>query len=248
MPPTDTDTSWSIGILCYNEAGSIANVVKKADTVCSQLGQTYEIIVVDDGSTDGCDEILKELAEQNSHLRIVTHRPNKGMGAGLHSVYRHARFDNVVVVPGDGQFDIDLLAAFPQVPENRFVSFYRNQKVDYNLFRQLLTLFNKALNRYFLGIRLKDVNWVKIYKNKDLRTLDLQIQSSLVESEICAKLVYLGRVPIEAPSEALPRQFGKSKGSFAQMVRQALSDMVALVKVLKQFKRQRADDRDRNIR
>lgn len=231
--------SWSVGILCYNEAGTIVPVVEETLRVLQQISDTHEVIVVDDGSTDGSSELLQQLGPKHAALRIISHPRNLGLGAGLHTVYNNALCENLILTAGDGQFAIAEILPYATVPDGSFVSFYRKQKTDYSLFRQVLTKFNRWLNTGLVGINLKDVNWAKIYKTKDIQQLDLQLQSSLVESEICAKLIYLGRTVKEVPSESHPRTYGKSKGSFSKMVKQALSDTFVLVKVMKAFKRSR---------
>ena len=90
----------------------------------------------------------------------------------------------------------------------------------------------------FIGITLKDVNWTKVYKKKDLDQLDLQLTSSLVESEICAKLLFLGKKVNEVESKYLPRTHGQSKGASAAIVKKALNDTWALISIMRKFKAQ----------
>jgi len=111
------------------------------------------------------------------------------------------------------------------------------------LFRNILTLINKKINAVFLGLKLKDVNWVKIYKKQDLEQLNLEIRSSLVESEISAKLFFLGRKIIEIESKYLPRMFGQSKGASWAILKKAIFDTLLLVRVIGKFRRQQKNNR-----
>jgi hypothetical protein len=93
-------------------------------------------------------------------------------------------------------------------------------------------LFNKT----FLGLTLKDVNWVKIYKLNELKKFDLKIRSSLIESEICSKLHFNGNRFIEIESRYLDRIGGESKGASFKIVKQALFDMLSLVIEITKFR------------
>jgi glycosyltransferase involved in cell wall biosynthesis len=231
--------TWSVGVLCYNEGEALEKVVDGLFPVLRQLTSTFEVIIVDDCSTDGSYEVAKTLTEKYPEVKLVHHEVNRGIGGALLSVYKTAQYENVAVVPGDGQFDVTEYLPFKEVPHNHFISFYRRENTSYSLFRNILSLINKQLNRYFIGIHLRDVNWTKVLKRADLEQLDLVLTSSLVESEICAKLIYLGRTVIEVQSKYLPREHGVSKGASFATVKKAMKDTWLLIKVMRDFKKKR---------
>jgi hypothetical protein len=102
----------------------------------------------------------------------------------------------------------------------------------------VLSLVNKKLNGICLGITWKDVNWTKIYKRKDIKALNLELTSSLIESEICAKLLYQKKRVIEAESKYLPRTYGESKGSSMKIIKKALKDTLILIQIMNRFRKQ----------
>jgi glycosyltransferase involved in cell wall biosynthesis len=208
----NTKESWSFIVFCYNEEHSVASVIQKVDDIGGTLAaREYEILIVDDGSTDGSYEAAKLATSNRPRARIIRHERNKGIGEALLTGYREARYDNVCAIPADGQFDVDELLSIQTVPDNSFVSFFRRQQTGYPLYRLILSRFNRSLNDLLFGMRLRDVNWVKVYKRTHLRGLRLTLRTSLVESEICAKLIRAGVRPIEIPSVYLERLSGKSK-------------------------------------
>ncbi len=232
--------SWSVIVLCYNESGNIARVIREIQEVLKILApKENEIVLVDDGSSDNSPEIIEEMLQDasNNNINFIKHPVNLGIGEALHSGYKNAQYENVVILPGDGQFDARELIPYKSLPENTLVSFYRKENTIYSVARNVLSLINKKLNEWFLGLALKDVNWVNVYKNQVVKTLDLEIRSSLVESEISSKLIYLGHEVIEVESKYLPRQAGISTGSSFKIVKQAILDIMRLILVFRRFKK-----------
>lgn len=97
--------SISVFFSCYNDAGSIGKLVENALSLLPQITKDYEVIVIDDGSTDKSREILKKLAKRRKAVKLVFHEKNKGYGGALKSGFREASKDLVFYTDGDGQYD-----------------------------------------------------------------------------------------------------------------------------------------------
>ncbi|MBK8504893.1 MAG: glycosyltransferase family 2 protein [Saprospiraceae bacterium] len=237
----DLRQSWTIGIICYNEIGTICNVFEDVLALLTESTCSFEIILVDDASSDGSKEEITRLAATNpKRFKSVIHDENRGIGESIRDVYLNASMENVVFVPGDGQFDVFELKPYLDFNPKEFICFYRKENQTYSGFRNLLSYLNKLFNKVFLGLILRDVNWVKAYKREIIQNLDLRMHSSVIESEICAKLNYLGINPIEIESRYLPRISGVSKGASLQNVVRVLSEIISLSLILFQFKMNRA--------
>lgn len=232
--------SWSAGIMCYNEAGTVQAVIADTVRVLSEISNgDFEVLVVDDCSTDNSKALVEEILPQYPQVKLIHHEENRGIGGTLRSIYFNATKENVVAICGDGQFDLDELRMKPEFANGEFVSFFRLQNTQYNGFRNFLSFFNKWFNQYMLKIYLNDVNWVKAYKTKIIQSLELEIKSSLVESEICSKLMQAGAKASEFKSKYLPRTYGVSKGSSWKIVRKAMADLLTLFLVVKKFNRKK---------
>jgi glycosyltransferase involved in cell wall biosynthesis len=230
--------TWSIVVFCYNEAGTVRDVIARtADLFDAHRPGLYEIIVVDDGSRDGSKEEIDAIAaERPDAVKVVRHEVNKGIGETLRDGYRAAQNENLTAVPADGQFDINELIPHLVLEPHTFVSFYRKENQVYTAFRTVLSAANKFINRILNGINLKDVNWVKIYKTAEIKSFDWKLHSSLIESELCAKLLIKGERAVEVVSVYHPRVSGQSKGASLRVVLQALLETVKLVWTVQLFR------------
>ncbi len=240
MDSKSTQT-WSLIVVAYNERASILNVIDGIHSAMQRMSAPdYEVLVVDDGSTDGTTEILRSQVEGTPHLRVLYHEKNKGIGEALLTGYHAATMENIITLPGDGQFDIEEIFPFANLAPHSLVSFTRDLKAlrnDYTPYRRLLSNANRAVNRVLLGFEIKDVNWVKLFKREDfVQCLELALRSSIVLSEICAKLVYLGCSVIEPPSRYLPRVGGKARGASLKIVSMAAKEVLSLTLELQRFK------------
>jgi glycosyltransferase involved in cell wall biosynthesis len=94
----------------FNDKGSIAAIVTQALALLPQFTNDYEVIVVNDGSSDGTAAVLDELARQYERVRVIHHPHNRGYGGALRSGFAHATKDLVFYPDGDGQYSASLSA------------------------------------------------------------------------------------------------------------------------------------------
>ena len=227
--------SWSIGILCFNEAGTIADVYRKVKNVGSLMSVRFEIILVDDCSIDGSKEIIKSICDQDPLVKGIFHDANLGIGLSIRDIYFTAMHENVVFVPGDGQFDVNELLPFSEFASEEFISFYRTENQSYSFFRNSLSFLNKLFNQFFIGLNLRDVNWVKVYKTHLIKQLELKSKSSFIESEICAKLNKLNVKAIEVESKYIPRVYGESKGASWKIISKVYQELLKVYFIVLNF-------------
>lgn len=223
---------WSIIIFCYNEEDAISNVIIESSKFIEKHADplSSEIILVNDGSTDNTLLRAKELLRSVDQLNIINLPTNQGIGNALNKGYDVASGEYICAIPGDGQFDIEELSLFNEIPEGKFIAYYRSDK-KYSLFRSFLTVSNYWFNRFFLNITFKDVNWVKVYTRKQLDLITRTLNSSLVESEIVIKLMKKGYSPIYIHSKYLDRSGGVAKGGGSKTLMQVIFELKKLLKL-----------------
>lgn len=231
---------WTLFIFCFNEVDNVGDTIDRVVKTGRNLDPVgAEVLVIDDGSTDGSASIIAQKCAQYENVRTIGHSTNKGIGQALLTGYRNSNGKFVCGIPADGQFDPMELVPYSAGIEKSVISFYRINK-GYGPYRSMLTRFNQLMNRFLLNLRLKDVNWVKVYDAELLKQMDLTMTSSLVESEICAKMAILGTVFLEVPSIYHQRLTGKEKGGAPKTVVLALMDLFRLTLHLKGYKVPRA--------
>jgi glycosyltransferase involved in cell wall biosynthesis len=102
----------TIVLPCFNEAPNIAQAIHEASRAATWNADTHQVVVVDDGSTDGTAAIAEEVADSLHAVRVVRHDQNRGYGAALASGLRAARMPWVLLTDADLQFDVAQLERF----------------------------------------------------------------------------------------------------------------------------------------
>jgi len=172
----------------------------------------YEVIVVDDGSTDDSPSIIRQMEEKPLLVKGLFHATNLGIGAALRTGYQAASNELVCAIPADGQFDVSELDLVPQLKEGQLESFFRIKPYQ-SPFRIGLNRLNRFLNQRLLRTQIKDVNWVNVYRREGLKNLDQMqhLNTPLIGSALCGQLVQMGHEVIQIPSRSRSRKHGKSK-------------------------------------
>lgn len=165
----------SVVIPALNEAASLVELVERTDTTLKKLAQTYEIIIVDDGSTDESGAVLRELAKRCAILRVVRFRRNYGKAAALSEGFSRARGDYLVTLDGDLQDAPEEIPRFIKCLEGGMdvVCGWKQNRQD-SVDRVIGShLFNAGI-RLLTGLKLHDMNCgMKAYHRRVVQELRL---------------------------------------------------------------------------
>ncbi len=222
----------SVFFPAYNEEGNIASTVKKSLDVLSKLQlKNYEVLVIDDGSTDQTRKIVEEITAKDKHVRLITHTPNRGYGEAVKSGLYNARYPWIAFTDADGQFDFSevtkLLEKADQAP---VVIGYRMNRQD-PWQRKLFGWGWTALTNTLLGIRVRDIDCAFKLIRKDVIENILSLQSTrgaMISPELIAKIRKKGYKVVEVGVSHYPRTAGKQTGSNLKVVFKSFIDLTKL--------------------
>jgi glycosyltransferase involved in cell wall biosynthesis len=209
-----SDLRLSVAAPCFNEAESIEAVVATWDGILSAAPLSSEIVLCNDGSTDGSAAVLEQLGRRFPRLRVVSFEKNGGYGRALSAAIDATQGEFVATIDSDGQFDLaDALVLLAELQARGFdcVTGYRLGKKD-NLFRVGMDRGLNLLVRSMFGLRLRDTNCaLKVAKGSVLRGLRIEARGYPTPTEIVVRLAARGFRVGEKGVAHLPRAGGASK-------------------------------------
>jgi glycosyltransferase involved in cell wall biosynthesis len=222
--------SISVFFPAYNDENSIAGMVHKALALLPQFTGDYEVIVVNDGSSDGTAATLDDLARRHPQVRVIHHPQNRGYGGALRSGFISATKDLVFYTDGDGQYDVNELAKLiPLMTEEvDVVNGYKIKRSDGKR-RIILGAAYKLLARLLFRLPIRDVDCdFRLMRRRAIRSIDLVSTSGVVCTEMVYKLKCAGCRFTEAPVNHYPRLHGQSQFFTVRRVAKTLVDFFAL--------------------
>ena len=228
-------TSLSVFFPCYNEKDSISVLTEKAISVAGEICDDYEVILVDDGSSDGTAELADQLAEKYPAVRVIHHPVNKGYGAALQSGFRAATKAYVFYTDGDGQFDLaELHNLLPLVAQHDIVSGYRLNRQD-GLLRKINAFCWTKLVGFLFDLKLRDIDCAfKLYKRELFDTIEMHSTGALIDTEILARAVRKGYTIAQIGVHHYPRRAGQSSGANVKVILRAFKELFKLRKQIQQ--------------
>src|SRR5207247_60916 len=143
-------------VMCYNEAGNLARMVERTVDVMKRLNEPFEILIIDDGSSDGSGKIADDLASRFAAVSVLHHQTNTGIGSVLIDGYTKTRGAVVAILPADLQFaPEDLPAAMQAIAGADVINITRNQRND-PAYRRVISFVDKTLVWMLFGLCVSD--------------------------------------------------------------------------------------------
>jgi glycosyltransferase involved in cell wall biosynthesis len=229
MTEPANNVSISVFFPCYNEQDNITSVVEKALAVLEKLNADFEVIIVDDGSSDNTSKIADELAGNKDRVKTVHHQTNLGYGAALRSGFKAATKELVFYTDGDGQFDINEMPPLLGMMEQYdIVSCYRLNRQD-NLVRKINAWCWTKLVCLLFGMKIRDIDCAfKLYKREIFDNIKLVSTGALIDAEILARAVKKDYRVVQEGIHHYPRTAGTQTGANLRVILRAFKELFKL--------------------
>lgn len=231
----------SVFMPAYNEQENISQAINSIDLYLKERFVKYEIIVVDDGSRDKTNEIVREHIRRNKHVKLVTHPRNMKYGAALISGFRTAKYDPIFYTDADCQYNIkDINKLLPLLHRSDIVAGYRLKRQDPWMRIAISKVYNLII-WLGLGLHVKDVDCAfKLYRRKVFTNMDLISQTGLIDAEVLVKALRKGRVLKQVGVAHYPRtrgqttyELGRRNKFFALVKPQVIVDLMKEMFILR---------------
>ena len=203
----------SITAPAYNERENIEHVIADWQNVFARDGIQGEVVIGDDGSTDGTKDVLRELQSRFDNLVVVDHPVNQGYGYALSSAIAHSKGEYVLTIDSDGQFDAGEYSLLLAEMEKGYdvVTGYRRRKKD-NLLRVIADRVLNLIIRVLFRLPLRDTNCaLKLFKGDVARQLTIEARGYPTPTELLVRAQTLGYRIGETGITHLERAGGTSK-------------------------------------
>lgn len=225
----------SVVIPCYNEVESILPLYQKLIPVLEKTGRSFEVVYIDDGSTDGTFDTLSNLHEKDPRIKVIQFRTNFGKSAALQAAFSKAEGKIVITVDADLQDDPQEIPAFLLMIDQGFdmVSGWKKVRNDPAEKRLPSRLFNFITSK-FSGLKLHDFNCgFKAYKKEVLSEIDIYGEMHRFIPVLAHNKGFkVGELVVQHHA----REFGKSKYGIERYLKGA-TDLVTILFLTKYLKR-----------
>ena len=228
-PPTRL-RSLSVVMPAHNEAENIRAAILNGLEAAATVARRFEVVVVDDGSTDATAAIVESMAAvYGDSVRLIRNERNLGYGPTVRRAWTAARMEWVLFTDSDCQFDLREVAHLVALTDEAdLVTGWRQKRQDRLLRRINAGIFNIA-GRLFFGTGIKDIDCAfKLMRASALRQLDLTANSAMVNTELLYQArqhsLRIGQLPVTH----YPRQFGQASGGDPRVIARAIVEFFAM--------------------
>jgi glycosyltransferase involved in cell wall biosynthesis len=232
LPPLPAQPSVTCVLPMFNEQDNIAHALELIAEALARYAASFEIIVVDDASTDASAAIVSRAAARNRNIRLIRHAHNQRLGATLRTGVRAATKDLVLYTDADLPVDpneIGRAIRAMRVTRSDVIAGFRFSRVPEGMRRTLYSRTYNALIGILFGWPFRDINFAfKLFRREVLDALDIRSEGSLVDAELIIKAKNSGFIVQQIGLDYFPRAYGQSHLSSLAVIWKILVELVAL--------------------
>ncbi len=226
----------------WNEEAYVERTIAAARRVCEGMVADgtiadYELIIVDDASTDRTPELADALAAADRHVRVVHHAKNRKLGGAIKTGFATAKGDLVLYSDADMPFDLTEVPRALRLMDEYgadVVSAYRFDRTGEGYTRAIYTFVYNVLIRTMFGVKARDINFAfKICRRRVLDHLELRSEGSFIDAELIIRATRMGFELLQFGVDYFPRTRGVSTLSSPTVILTILREMVGLRRELR---------------
>jgi glycosyltransferase involved in cell wall biosynthesis len=221
----------------YNEEAYVERAVAAARAALEELGAEFEILIVNDASTDRTAERAEALAREDPRVRVVHNERNRTLGGTLRRGYSLATKDLVLYSDADLPFDFKEAGRAIHLLEYQqadVLAAYRFDRTSEGLLRTFYTLAYSALVRTLFRLRLRDINFsFKLFRRSLLERIELRSEGSFIDAEFLLRARRAGATIIQMGVDYFPRVRGVSSLASPRVIAGILREMARLWRELR---------------
>lgn len=226
----------------WNEEAYIERALSAGRELCEELirmGEidTYELLIIDDASTDSTPELADKFAVEDPRVRVVHHPVNRKLGGSMKTGFANSTGD--IILYTDADLPFDMLEARKAVRLMRYyeadiVSAYRFDRTGEGYVRTVYSAFYNGLVRVLFGVKMRDINFAfKLCRGSLLREIELKSEGSFIDAELVIRARKTGKSVIQFGVDYFPRTRGISTLSSPAVIRKILREMFSLRRELR---------------
>lgn len=211
--------SLSVFFPVFNEESNLEVLITQALRIVPTLASKYELLIINDGSTDDSLQIAQKISKKHKEVKVFTHKKNIGYGEVLKIGIKKSQYDWIFWTDSDLQFDLAELANFvKEANKNEAIIGYRKKRVEG--FRRIMNagLFRIYINLLF-RLHVKDIDCAfKLFRSDLLKKLKLSSSSAFTSAEILYRLKKKGIKFKEIAVNHYPRLYGQATGANLKII------------------------------
>ena len=240
MSPRPTEPwfqSLTIFFPMWNEEATIERAVSAAFEAGDGLVdrgdiERYEVLLVDDASTDDTGAIADKIAAEHDNVRVVHHDSNRKLGGALKTGFTHAEGELVLYTDADLPFDMAEVAKavrLLRLYQADIVSAYRLDRTGEGVRRLIYSYVYNHLVQVLFGLRIRDMNFAfKLVRRRVFDHIELRSEGSFIDVELLARAHRLGYQIVQFGVDYFPRTRGISTLSSNEVIAEIVREMLAL--------------------